>query len=438
MEMAFLLINGLMMFYIGKRLMPKRWAFIPAFILILFPGPWYKVFFTFGILLPLLALIRFLEEKTHLKIIMVGWSIGTAFIFKFESGLCSFLMVSSVLFLSSIRENGNFHINRRTFIGFLKYFLVCSLALLSVLFPFILYYQSKSALAGFFSSLKGSYSISNIKGIDDFFDEPSILKAIIKFHIGDLHHQFFFFIILLYLYVLRKIVMHLFVEKRRSFPILFPILIAGILSLGYAYVSFSKTYLLQSGAVAYILFGVVLYTIRQKQTVKSNVVFLVLILLLILYVMDNFNWRARFSGSIKTLYLIKREGGQQISSNKAKVYVGRRKLDTIHGLLHFFEGKNDYLLPLYYDPMVNFLTGLENPTRYSILFPPLFKTLFSEEQVIYDVDRYKIKYLLVRRSLWTSQESSGLRSYAPMLYEFVTTRYQFEKEIGNYFIFSRR
>lgn len=87
MEMAFLLINGLMMFYIGKRLMAKKLALMPSFILILFPGFWHKVFLTFGLLLTIITLFRLLEKRSTGRILAVGWSIGIALIFRIESAL---------------------------------------------------------------------------------------------------------------------------------------------------------------------------------------------------------------------------------------------------------------------------------------------------------------------------------------------------------------
>ena len=35
MEIAFLLLNGLLIFYVSRRLMPDSWALIPSFILVL-------------------------------------------------------------------------------------------------------------------------------------------------------------------------------------------------------------------------------------------------------------------------------------------------------------------------------------------------------------------------------------------------------------------
>jgi hypothetical protein len=143
------------------------------------------------------------------------------------------------------------------------------------------------------------------------------------------------------------------------------------------------------------------------------------------------------SGSISRLYIIKKEGARLIASSHGNVYEGIRQSDAINSLLLFFKGKEGSLMSLYYDPMINFLTGLQNPTRFTILSPVLVRKPWRQKQVVDEVERYKIKYLLIRSPVWRSQESFGFRNYAPILYEFVTNRYRLEKEAGNYLIFSR-
>jgi hypothetical protein len=437
MEMAFLLLNGLMMFYIGKRLMPSGWAIIPSFILILFPGPWHKVFFTFGLLLPLLTLFRFLERENSMRILIVGWAIGIALILKIESALYSFLTVWIVLFLKNVLEAGKLSLNKTKVLAFLREISLCSSALLSVIVPVIIFYHSRSALTKLFSSLKECYGSSLISTTSELFGQPSLLRALTKFHIGSMSNHFFFLIVLLYIYFFLKVVVHLFGRKKGDFPPFFPVLVTGTLSLTYAYTVFEKAHLLQSVAMAYILFGFAAYSVKRKEGIKSKIFLIILLLLLGLYCIDNFKWSGHFySGSISRLYMIEKEGVGVVSSNKGKVYVGKRESDTINNLMQFFRGKNGYLMPLHFEPMVNFLTGLENPTPFLILSPPFFGNPIKQKQVIEEVEKYRIQYLLVPQILWV--HPSGYSYYAPMLYKYVMKCYQLEREVGGYLIFSRQ
>ncbi len=438
MEMGFLLINGLMMFYIGKRLMPSRWALIPSFILILFPGPWYKVFFTFGLLLPLITLIRFLEKRTAQRILIVGWAVGLALVFKIESGLYSLLTIGILLFLQSFWEEGKFVLNKKTILIFFKVSLLCFSALLSIIMPLMIFYHYKSVLTKLVFSLQEAYGAADIEAVSEFFGKPSLLKAVTKFHIGNLEHLFFYLILLVYLYFFGKVLFHLFVHKRKDFPPFLPVLIMGVLSLSYAYVAFGKSHLLQSAAVAYLLFGLALYLSVQRKERISKVLVFMMVVLFGLFFVDNFKMKSHFSsGSISRLYAIKKEGARLISSSKGNVYEETRQCEAINGLLRFFEGKEGYLMSLYYDPMINFLTGLENPTKFTILAPVLIKKPLRQKQVIDEVERYKIKYLLIRQPIWVSQDSLGFNQYAPILYEFVSTHYKLEKDVGGYLIFCR-
>jgi hypothetical protein len=227
-------------------------------------------------------------------------------------------------------------------------------------------------------------------------------------------------------------------EKKKEFPVLLPVLITGVLSLNYPYVNFGKSHLLQSAAMAYLLFGFVLHSTTEGRGMKSMIGLIALLSLLCLYILDNYKMRAYFhSGSIRRLHAINREERNLFTSKKGSVYVEKRQWNTLEGLLRFFEGKEGYLLPLCYDPMVNFLTGLENPTKYSILFPSFFKVVGRQKQVIVDIERFDVKYLLIPRLLLSNEGSFKFSDYAPGLYEYVSKQYPFESQVGDYLVFCR-
>jgi len=437
MEMTFLVIDGILTFYIGKRLMPERWALVPSFILIAFPGFWHKVFLTFSLLLPLVMLLRFLERRTMVRILGVGWAVGMALVFRIEAALFSSITILAVLFCYHIWKDGVFLINREALSGFLKELTLCGLAALSILTPVLIYYHYQSDLGRFFHSLREGYGSSNIAWTGDFFEKPSLLRIITKFRIGK--NLFFFLTAVLYLYFSGKAVVHFFIEKRKDFPLFIPILFLGVLCLIYPYIAFSNAHLLQVAAMSYVLFSLLIYSIWQRKGLKSRTCSIFLILLLCLYLFDNFKWRSHFaSGSISRLYRMRVEGARLISSHKANIYVENKNFDATDGLIRFFEGKNGYLLPLTFESMVNFLTGLENPTRHTILTPPLLQSVAQQREVIGDIERYKIKYLLIMKPIWEGRESLGFRVYAPLIYEFVSEHYQLEKEVGYFLIFSRQ
>jgi hypothetical protein len=434
-EMVFLVLNGVMVFYIAKRLMPRTIALIPSFVLIAFPGPWHKVFFAFGLLLPLIALLRFLEKRTTGRILTIGWATGVALILKLEPALYSFSAILIVLWCLHTWKRGKFLIEKKAITGFLKEGVLCSLGSIAVVTPVLLYYLWKSSVLKLYSTIVGIYGLNSVVETVKYLGKPSFIKAITKFHIGNLVNLFFFLVLLLYLYLSVKVFIQLFVRKEESMPPLLPILLFGIFSLHYACMVFERSHLLQSLAIAYIVFGYVMYTLLQKKGIKSKVAVVVLVILLGLFVVDSFKWKNHFySGSISRLYAIEKEGAGEVSSPKGRVYLGKKESDALQGLINFFKGKKGYLLPLYYEPLVNFLTGLENPTRYSILFPSFFR----EKQLIDDVERFNIRYLLIPQILWTNEGSIKLGDYAPGLYEYVMQHYPFEREVGGYLVFSRQ
>ncbi len=437
-EIAFLLANGLMMFYVGKRLMPKGWALIPSFILIAFPGPWYKVFFVSGLLLPLCALIYYLERRTVSRMLLVGWANGIAFIFKIEPGVYSSIMIWIVLFVAQILGEGALHFRKERVLNFLKDILLWFLAIITLLLPIMIYYYFHSSLRTLFLHLVETYGSGNVKQVSDLFMKPSLLTVFTRFNPGGLHHHFFFVILFLYLYMLWKLSFDFFIRKRNDLFLLFPVVVIGILSLSYAYVSFSLAYIYQVAAPAYILLGYLLYSTSTARSMKVRASFFVMILLLTLFVLNSFKSNPYASCSINTLIRATKEGVGFLSPKKARVYLGKKQLVPLNGLVNFFRDKEGYLMPLYYEPMVNFLTGLENPTRFAILHPLFLRDESNQYRVIDEVEKHEIQYLTIYRSLWESREEDfGFSRYAPILYEFVSSHYKLEKDIEGYLIFSR-
>jgi hypothetical protein len=440
MEMTFLVINGLLTFYIGKRLMPERWALLPAFILLVFPGFWHKVFLPFGLLLSLLTLLRFLERRTMLRNLCVGWAVGITIVFRIEAALFSSVTILVSLFCYHIWKGGFFSINKEALLGFLKESTLFGLAVLSILIPVLVCYHNQSGLGRLFHSLKEGYGPGNVGWVSDYFAKPNFLSAVARFHIGSLKTLFFFLTVILYFYVFVKIIVHFFIEKRKDFPLLLPVLILGVLSLIYPYIAFSKAHLLQVAAMSYVLFCFLIYSLWQRKGLKSRMGLVILILLLGLHILDSFRWGSYFaSGSISRLYMIRKGGAKLISSPKAKIYLENKYFGPIEGLIRFFEGKNGYLMSLDNQQMVNFLTGLQNPTRHTNLTPPLLKGVAKQMEIIGDIESYKIKYLLIRKTIWEERgEIYGFRDYAPLLFEFVLNHYQIEKEVGDRLVFSRQ
>jgi uncharacterized membrane protein YoaT (DUF817 family) len=298
------------------------------------------------------------------------------------------------------------------------------------------YYHYRSALPELLYSIKDIYGVQFITGTVDLFEKPSLLKAVTRFHLRAQKHLFFFLVILLYLIVFFKVFVHVFVRRKKDFPVLIPILVMGVLSLSYAYSVFDKSHFFQSVTLAYVCFGFVLHSLAQRRNMKSKVFLSAGLLFLALYVVDNFAMKGYFhTGSISTLYAIKKEGGGPIPSDRARIHVGQEELKLIDDLLRCFKGENGYLLPLYYDPMVNFLTERRNPTRFTHLLPALFVNASIQEEVIEAIEQYRIQYLLVWKSFWTGE--TGLSRYAPLLTEHVKRHYRMEREIGFYLIFSR-
>jgi len=438
MEIAFLLADGLMIFYVSKRLMPANLAIIPSFILMLFPGPWETVFFTFGLLFPLVALARFLEKKTVIRALTVGWCTGISLLFKFESGLCSIVAAGIVLLGNRVWRDGSFVVDKKAILTFCKDISLCFLGFLSVILSVVTYYYFQSALAKLSYSLREFYEFVAVFGTNEPASRPRLLGVLTKFHIGNLKNLFFYLILLLYLYAIGKVVIHFFIVKRKNFPFFVPVLAMGLLSLIYFYLPFSQTHLLKSAAMAYILFGFVLYCSVEKKGVKSNVMFYILVIILGLYVLNSLNMRPYFnSGSISRVYGIRKEKATLTDLRKARIYLSKKDSDNMSSLVRYFEGKNGYLMPLFFEPMINFLTNLQNPTRFSIITGHYLRNRAKEKQLIGEVEKYRIQYLLIYRTLWFGEEIR-LGNYAPILYEFVQKHYQLEKEIGGYLIFSRQ
>jgi hypothetical protein len=436
LEIFFLLLNGLMIFFIGKRLMSPRFALLPSFLYIVIPGPWQKVFFTFGLLLPLVSLLGFLEKRGKLRTITVGWAVGISIIFKLESGLYSFITVVAVLFIASLSQGAYFPFKRKPLVGFVKELILFCFAVVSFLIPFVIYYSLKSPITRTLIELKSMYEVSGILGTMEVYGGPSLRQALGTFSLGRLEHLFFYLIVLLYIYALGRVVRHFLATKSESFPLILPVLIMGILALSYVYVGFEKGHLLNSATPAYILFGFVFHSVAKGKTKGKPILCVALILISGLFFLECMKWKNTFlSGSISRLYEIRKDGARLLPSERAKVYVTKKQFDGLYGLIQYFEDKKGYLMPLGFEPGINFLTSLENPTRFLILAPGYLRNPMLQMRVIDEIERYRVGYLLVKKRFWEGKGS--LRKFAPALWELVAKHYELEKEIGDHLIFSR-
>jgi hypothetical protein len=91
-----LVVCGQLIYYIARQFLSPTVALIPSLTFALAPGPWYKIFFHFALLLPVAGLFNWLRRETGLAAFIGGLGAGAAFVIRWEAAaLVVFLALGS-------------------------------------------------------------------------------------------------------------------------------------------------------------------------------------------------------------------------------------------------------------------------------------------------------------------------------------------------------
>jgi hypothetical protein len=94
-----LLLSGQLLYYVARQVLSPWIAVIPTFAYVLAPGPWYKVFFLFALLLPVAALVRWHRCRTRRTAFIAGICTGIAVVIRWEAAVIALMLAIGIVLL---------------------------------------------------------------------------------------------------------------------------------------------------------------------------------------------------------------------------------------------------------------------------------------------------------------------------------------------------
>ncbi len=149
----------LLIFLVGLRFMPRRYAILPALVVLFVPGPWFKSFYPFSALLSLWTVLRYVESRRPANMAAASAAVAVSLLLRQDVGLETGLTLALAVLLSPLLEPRGAARWKRMFVhGVLGLAVVAAM-----LAPVILYFHFQHALGAMGQQLFGlapSYTLS--------------------------------------------------------------------------------------------------------------------------------------------------------------------------------------------------------------------------------------------------------------------------------------
>lgn len=91
-----------------------------------------------------------------------------------------------------------------------------------------------------------------------------------------------------------------------------------------------------------------------------------------------------------------------------------------------------------YEPLIYFLTGRSNPTRFDVLLPGPTATPEIQREVIEILERGSVRLVLVDDRAWDGREDRRFLRYAPRFARYLETRFERHRTIGTWGVYLRK
>lgn len=441
--LGLLLTNVSLVLFCARRVLPGMLPFAPALIYGLAPGPWYKLFFIFALLGITVALLRFVEKPTRGRLYCLGLMTGISFLIRSEAGLIGLAAASvSLIVVSVAGESPKYGVVlgggarlavKRLFELFFAFFVpvvlmtVCYVAAEKgpVLLANLYRYYNPFASISYTNEtlgLRDQFSLTLL------FSQPTLERAV------------WFAGFVACIVNLGKASLCLRRGQTESL-LLFCIAVLGAASLSYTFFYVWDSRILSSFALVYVnltfLFTRLLRSPWLTSHLRAVPVLKAAVGLGVGLVLTDFARVGIYSGTVSA----------RVSSTVAvdhpylrnTTIYKQQERDVVELLKHLeVGGKCGYLLPMSEATTMGFLSGLQNPTYYS-LFTAEFTPEGEQELAIAAFEKLEIRYFVARRSQFFTSDvpASNLDNYAPVVKRYLLEKYRVIP-LGTYFVLLER
>ena len=437
----YLLAAALTLLWLSRRLLPPLLAFVPAGLYTIAPGPWYKVFFIFHLLVVLAALTLFDARPRLPWALLAGLAAGFALVSRSEvAGIAVVLFVGTVgaILISDMRFRPALW--RRTIMLQIANAGVYVFGLCLPVGVFGAVYYSAGKLGRLIEQLRYYATPDLYSNVIDLTGRADSLSLSGLFTQPSLAHWFYALSLLacLALFLINFVIFFRVDSERSTQARRYSILgAAAIASMGYTFFFVWNSRMLSSFAIVYLAEVVLFYQLSAYLRAQYRLPFMIVGMASMLFVVHAFSAVNFYSGSVRMRVLT--PGYSQNPFLKGAV-IDASQVESIDELTKYAAADpGATLVPMSEATTMGFLSGLENPTYYRLFTVELFGKA-RQERAIETFEQFKIKYFVARSGQFIAggAPASNLAAYAPMVKAYLLAHYDVRKLGENYVILIRR
>lgn len=441
--MVIILSNIGLLYFCASKLLSPLYAFSIAVLYGVAPGPWYKVFFIWHLIIFLASVIWAIDRPSLFRFFLVGLSSGLAISSRYQAGVIAIIVFFSVMAVYGYRLKAD---TDKKLVQLIKWSGSYLLGLTLIPAAFIVAYAQMEKLPSAVKNIQHYYNVTNLpvviqsSGVSSTFDPLLLIKSPTM--------EMWAYAIALAacmasLIVFSKRVFFFKEHNKRDLMALTAALV-GLGSMAYTYNFVWNSRMLSSFAVVYINFFLVLGLLREKMTpqlgrvygVNSRGLYLLAFCMLSAYLIS-FVRVQNYSGSITT----RMSAMVKVDHPKLQgIYVYADQKPDIDALMNYAQlaAPGDALISMSESTTMSYLSGLPNPTYYR-LFLAEFAPDGEQEKAIRTFDQLNIRYFVARKGQFIpgGGPSSDITRYAPQVFEYLKKNYDI-KPLGKRFILLER
>ena len=430
----------LMVYSIGRKIMPAGFALLAALCMLSAPSMYYNRFFTFFVVLNLYLIANFLYKKNLGSLAGLGVGIFLSAFFKFEVTLFSILISLTVVGLMFSQKQWRSHFfpeKEAAHFTNKNYYLAGGVSIAAIACGIYL------GMDGYFAKVfKLVVDAHEVWG--NPFPEILPFLALLK-EVG--YHQMFeralFYLPILTFIIVVALIFQQLVLKKEPLHIdklvVISILLFGICAFGLVIWRAGFDNLLRTLPPFYLLFCYLLYRTREKilsfqkpDRQKSLFTRLPLNLLIVflpfIFYFEMNTHHGFYAGSIGAMKL----ETTRLSLDKVDIYTSPAEAKWIKKIVEkidTYTQEGDAILALPLNPIFYFLSGRVNPSPYEWVLPGMLEEA-NEKELVTILNNNPPKLVVYVDIAIDGKEERRLTNYAPHLYKFLLDRYGFQEKVG--------
>jgi hypothetical protein len=430
----------LMIYSIGRKIMPAGFALLAALFMLSAPSMYYNRFFTFFVVLNLYLITNFLYKKNLGSLAGLGVGIFLSAFFKFEVTLFSILISLTVMALmfSQKQWRAHFFSEKNTEHSPKKnYYLAGGVAITAI--ACVVYLGQDGYFTKVFRMVIDAHEVWG-NPFPEIFPFLALLKEV-----G--YHQMFervlFYLPILICSIVAALLFYQLVLKKETLHIdklvVISILLFGVCAFGLVIWRAGFDNLLRTLPPFYLLFCYLLYRIREKvlssqNEVKQKSLFtrlplnLLTVFLPFLFYFEMNTHHGFYAGSIGAMKL----ETTRLSLDKVDIYTNpaeARWIKEVVEKIDLYSQKGDAILALPLNPIFYFLSDRTNPTPYEWILPGMLEEE-KEKELVATLNNNPPKLVVFVDIAIDGKEERRLLHYAPHLYTFLLDHYGFQEKVG--------